>query len=85
MLRIDTGKPVSLHFDHHRVIRDDDYSGQYQPIEYSSRFDDQWRLSLERRVGFCRHTDFTLCWGVVMLNQDEPHKCAYHMLGRKTG
>ncbi len=44
------------HFDHHRVIWKDDYSGQYAPIEYAEQFDGQWKLFLERRPGFTQHT-----------------------------
>lgn len=46
---------VNPHFDHHRVIWKDEYSGQYDPVEYSSQFDAQWRLFLERQEGFTRH------------------------------
>lgn len=49
-------RPVNPHFDHDRIVWRDEYSGQYQPVEYGEQFDDQWRLFLERRVGFCRHT-----------------------------
>jgi 2-polyprenyl-3-methyl-5-hydroxy-6-metoxy-1,4-benzoquinol methylase len=44
------------HFDHNRVIWSDEYSGQYQPVEYSEQFDEQWRLFLENRLGFHQHT-----------------------------
>ncbi|BFU93746.1 MAG: protein of unknown function [Nitrospira sp.] len=49
-------RPANPHFDHHRIVWRDEYCGQYQPVEYGDQFDDQWRLFLERRVGFCRHT-----------------------------
>lgn len=44
------------HFDHHRVIWKDEYSGQYAPIDYRDQFDPQWKLFLERREGFTSHT-----------------------------
>lgn len=47
---------LNPHFDHDRVIWSDDYSGLYQPVEYSRQFDDQWKLFLEKRIGFHRHT-----------------------------
>lgn len=48
--------PNNPHFDDDRVVWDDGYSGCYEPVEYGTQFDDQWRLFLERRVGFHRHT-----------------------------
>ena len=56
MLRTDFQNPINPHFDHNRIIWSDEYSGQYYPVEYSRQFDDQWRLFLERRSGFCKHT-----------------------------
>ena len=47
---------INPHFDHHRVIWKDDYSGQYLPIDYSDQFDRQWKLFLEQRRGFTHHT-----------------------------
>ncbi|MDP1569140.1 MAG: class I SAM-dependent methyltransferase [Vicinamibacterales bacterium] len=47
---------INPHFDHHRVIWKDTYSGQYGPVEYGQQFDDQWKLFLEARDGFTRHT-----------------------------
>ncbi|KPF85154.1 hypothetical protein IP70_13235 [alpha proteobacterium AAP38] len=44
------------HFDDNRVVWSDEYSGQYMPISYDVQFDDQWRLFLERAVGFHDHT-----------------------------
>ena len=49
-------KPVNPHFDHGRVVWDDRYSGQYQAVDYTQQFDDEWRLFLEKRVGFHKHT-----------------------------
>jgi SAM-dependent methyltransferase len=47
---------LNPHFDHHRVIWKDAYSGQYGPIPYSNQFDGQWKLFLEKRQGFTNHT-----------------------------
>ncbi len=47
---------VNPHFDHNRVVWSDEYSGQYQPVIYQKQFDDQWRLFLERKIGFHQHT-----------------------------
>jgi SAM-dependent methyltransferase len=47
---------INPHFDHQRVIWKDDYSGEYAPIAYSGEFDPQWKLFLEQREGFTRHT-----------------------------
>jgi len=44
------------HFDEGRVVWEDAWSGLYAPVAYDRQFDDQWRLFLERRVGFCDHT-----------------------------
>jgi len=44
------------HFDEDRVVWRDEYSGLYAPVDYGSQFDDQWRLFLEGKVGFNRHT-----------------------------
>lgn len=53
----DPVQPVrNPHFDDARVVWDDAWSGLYQPVPYDRQFDDQWRLFLERRVGFCDHT-----------------------------
>jgi 2-polyprenyl-3-methyl-5-hydroxy-6-metoxy-1,4-benzoquinol methylase len=43
-------------FDDDRVIWNDAYSGVYAPVAYDQQFDDQWRLFLERKIGFCNHT-----------------------------
>lgn len=48
--------PVNPHFDHDRVIWRDEYSGQYEPVAYDAQFDGQWKLFLEGRQGFVRHT-----------------------------
>jgi SAM-dependent methyltransferase len=47
---------INPHFDHHRVIWKDEYSGVYPPIDYSDQFDPQWKLFLEPRRGFREHT-----------------------------
>ena len=47
---------INPHFDHGRVVWDDAWSGLYAPVAYDRQFDDQWRLFLERRIGFCDHT-----------------------------
>lgn len=49
-------RPINPHFDHDRIVWADSYSSQYQPVPYDRQFDDQWRLFLERRTGFCDHT-----------------------------
>ncbi|MCW2240996.1 class I SAM-dependent methyltransferase [Azospirillum canadense] len=48
--------PRNPHFDDNRVVWSDEFSGLYEPIPYDVQFDDQWRLFLERTVGFCDHT-----------------------------
>jgi SAM-dependent methyltransferase len=47
---------INPHFDHNRVIWKDEYSGNYQPVDYGSQFDHEWRLFLEQRAGFHHHT-----------------------------
>lgn len=47
---------VNPHFDHKLVVWEDSYSGRYHRVPYDQQFDDQWRLFLERAVGFCNHT-----------------------------
>jgi 2-polyprenyl-3-methyl-5-hydroxy-6-metoxy-1,4-benzoquinol methylase len=47
---------INPHFDHQRVIWKDEYSGEYQPIDYRGEFDPQWKLFLEGQRGFTRHT-----------------------------
>lgn len=49
-------KTANPHFDHERTVWSDEYSGQYQPVEYADQFDDQWRMFLEQKVGFREHT-----------------------------
>jgi 2-polyprenyl-3-methyl-5-hydroxy-6-metoxy-1,4-benzoquinol methylase len=44
------------HFDDHRVIWSDSFSGEYQPVRYEEQFDEQWKLFLDRRLGFYDHT-----------------------------
>jgi nucleoside-diphosphate-sugar epimerase/SAM-dependent methyltransferase len=51
-----TGGQNNPHFDDDRVIWRDAYSGLYQPTDYSSQFDDQWRLYLENKEGFRNHS-----------------------------
>ncbi len=46
---------VNPHFDHNRVIWKDEYSGLYQPVDYSEQFDHEWRLYLEKKAGFYEH------------------------------
>lgn len=48
--------PRNPHFDDARVIWSDAFSGEYASIAYDEQFDDQWRLFLERKTGFCDHT-----------------------------
>ncbi len=47
--------PRNPHFDDHRVLWRDDYSGTYEPVPYDEQFDAQWRLFLEGRPGFNPH------------------------------
>jgi 2-polyprenyl-3-methyl-5-hydroxy-6-metoxy-1,4-benzoquinol methylase len=47
---------INPHFDHNRVIWKDEYSGLYEPVDYSEQFDDEWRLFLENKTGFKQHT-----------------------------
>ena len=49
-------KLTNPHFDHQRVVWKDEYSGFYEPVEYSQQFDEQWRLFLEKKLGFTNHT-----------------------------
>jgi SAM-dependent methyltransferase len=48
-------KMENPHFDHHRVIWKDEYSGLYQPVDYGEQFDHEWRLFLEKKTGFYHH------------------------------
>lgn len=48
--------PRNPDFDDDRVIWSDEYSGQYDAVEYSVQFDGQWKLFLEKKEGFHRHT-----------------------------
>jgi 2-polyprenyl-3-methyl-5-hydroxy-6-metoxy-1,4-benzoquinol methylase len=47
---------INPHFDHNRVVWSDDYSGLYQPVDYSQQFDHEWRFFLEKKLGFHNHT-----------------------------
>ncbi len=47
---------INPHFDEGLVVWKDEYSGLYKPVDYGSQFDDQWRLFLEGKLGFNRHT-----------------------------
>ncbi len=47
---------LNPHFDHDRVVWSDEYSGQYEPADYGSQFDEEWRLFLEKKIGFHKHT-----------------------------
>ena len=49
-------KFVNPHFDDNRVVWKDEYSGIYQPVNYSEQFDHEWRLFLENKTGFKQHT-----------------------------
>jgi len=49
-------KTINPYFDHHRVIWKDEYSGLYEPVDYSEQFDHEWRLFLENKTGFKQHT-----------------------------
>jgi SAM-dependent methyltransferase len=51
-----TGAPRNPDFDDGRVVWDDAYSGQYDPVPYDAQFDGQWKLYLEKQVGFYDHT-----------------------------
>ena len=44
------------HFDDDRVVWNDTFSGQYHPVRYHEQFDEQWKLFLERKPGFHKHT-----------------------------
>ena len=44
------------HFDDDRVVWNDTFSGQYHPVRYHEQFDEQWKLFLERKLGFHQHT-----------------------------
>lgn len=56
MESLHTTKLRNPHFDDNRIVWSDGYSGEYQPVPYNAQFDDQWRLFLERAVGFRDHT-----------------------------
>jgi len=47
---------INPHFDHQRVVWKDEYSGLYEPVDYSEQFDHEWRLFLENKKGFYQHT-----------------------------
>jgi SAM-dependent methyltransferase len=47
---------INPHFDHNRVTWKNEYSGVYEPVNYSQQFDSEWRLFLERKKGFYQHT-----------------------------
>ena len=44
------------HFDDDRVVWNDVFSGEYHPVRYQEQFDEQWKLFLERKLGFHQHT-----------------------------
>jgi SAM-dependent methyltransferase len=48
--------PINPHFDDQRVVWKDEYSGLYEPVNYSEQFDHEWRLFLENKAGFKQHT-----------------------------
>lgn len=84
---------INPHFNQNRIIWEDQYSGEYKPVDYSVQFDDQWRLFLEKKVGFQQHTGvetadewvddriFELTGVSGMLNTEKPGD--YH--SRSTG
>jgi SAM-dependent methyltransferase len=43
-------------FDDGVVVWSDAFTGRYQPVVYRDQFDAQWRLFLERKLGFHAHT-----------------------------
>jgi 2-polyprenyl-3-methyl-5-hydroxy-6-metoxy-1,4-benzoquinol methylase len=51
-----SGAPRNPHFDDQRILWNDAYSGEYEPIAYDQQFDYQWKLFLDRERGFCDHT-----------------------------
>jgi len=51
---------INPHFDHNRVIWKDEYTGLYQPVDYSKQFDPEWQLFLEKKPGFIKHTGVEL-------------------------
>jgi 2-polyprenyl-3-methyl-5-hydroxy-6-metoxy-1,4-benzoquinol methylase len=51
---------INPHFDHQRVVWKDEYSGLYEPVDYSEQFDHEWRLFLEKKVGFTQHAGVEL-------------------------
>lgn len=53
---LNEGEIINPHFDHERYVWSDEYSGLYQPVDYSVQFDYEWKLFLEKKIGFCRHT-----------------------------
>jgi len=56
MMVIEQKKTRSPHFDDDRVIWKDEYSGLYEPVDYSIQFDYEWKLFGEKKIGFCSHT-----------------------------
>src|SRR5262245_16523449 len=56
MLTQERRRIANPHFDQQRFVWDDTFSGQYEPVDYSEQFDYQWKLYLERKTGFHRHT-----------------------------
>jgi len=49
-------RQANPHFDHDRVLWSDAYSGDYEPVRYEEQFDGQWKLFIEGKEGFVRHT-----------------------------
>jgi SAM-dependent methyltransferase len=47
--------PRNPHFDDGRILWNDSYSGLYLPVSYEEQFDRQWKLFLEREIGFHEH------------------------------
>ena len=49
-------RQANPHFDHDRVLWNDAFAGDYEPVRYEEQFDGQWKLFIEGKEGFIRHT-----------------------------
>ncbi len=47
---------VNPHFEQGRIVWQDEYSGSYHPVNYGQQFDFEWKLYLEKKAGFHKHT-----------------------------
>jgi SAM-dependent methyltransferase len=47
---------LNPHFDEDIVVWQDSYSGNYLPVNYDIQFDYEWKLFLNKKIGFCKHT-----------------------------